>query len=201
MVYGMDRIEQLTEAVKKDIVALFIANSERMLRDMPQQIEGICKDLSDALYEVLGNALVLQQNNMIGAIKYITFSIMQSDVLLRERKIQINVYDEQFYLSEVQAVSNWKCGVFFRHLDEGFSEVENILKKTFTRVQKYELKQIRQAHETLYYLFAIGILRILLPVTLVQIHIDDLSLSPAVLVTTGLYMEKQINVFTWENKE
>lgn len=197
----MDRRETLTtlateclqERFSKDLTLIYAAGAKHSSQ--------LCGNLHAAMLQVLEQVQSLQKSGQKGAIAYISFSLLYSNVLLERFALYIDAYDERYLLDSGEASAEWNFSLLIQDVDMDFESVAQELRKSETRVQKYEILELKRSYQTCYYPVVLEFLPTLLDECLKELPIDTVQFCPEIVFTFGKYLEKQLPFYTWRQRE
>lgn len=178
----------------------FLTDLDQIVLCMKDNIELLSDGLLNALQEAVDEAACMQNAGKKGAIAYISFSLLQSNLLLEKFAFRIDVYDERFLIDDSEAASEWDFSLLLQNLDTNFDVIAFTLRQSVIRVQEYELWELKKAYQLNYYATATGLLQSLVPLCLDRLSLDGIDTMPEVQFTVGPYMEKQLSFYQWRRE-
>lgn len=196
----MERMEELASLVSEPLQQRFLTDLDQIVLCMKDNIELLSDGLLNALQEAVDEAACMQNAGKKGAIAYISFSLLQSNLLLEKYAFRIDVYDERFLIDDSEAASEWDFSLLLQNLDTNFDVIASTLRQSVIRVQEYELWELKKAYQLNYYATATGLLQSLVPLCLDRLSLDGIDTMPEVQFTVGPYMEKQLSFYQWRRE-
>lgn len=196
----MDRMEELASLVSEPLQQRFLADLDRIVLCMKDNVQVLNADLARSIQKAFDAAVCWQTAAKKGPVAYISFSVMQSNLLLEKCAFQIDAYDERFLVDDNEAASEWDFSILLQSLDTNFDVIASTLRQSVIRVQEYELWELKKAYHLNYYATATGLLQGLLPLCLDALSLDGIDVMPEVQFTIGPYMEKQMPFFQWRRE-
>lgn len=196
----MERMEELASLVSEPLQQRFLTDLDQIVLCMKDNIELLSDGLLNALQEAVDEAACMQSAEKKGAIAYISFSLLQSNLLLEKYAFRIDVYDERFLIDDSEAASEWDFSLLLQNLDTNFDVIASTLRQSVIRVQEYELWELKKAYQLNYYATATGLLQGLVPLCLDRLSLDGIDTMPEVQFTVGPYMEKQLSFYQWRRE-
>ena len=196
----MDRMEELASLVSEPLQQRFLTDLDRIVLCMKDNVQVLSADLARSLQKAFDAAVCWQTAAKKGPVAYVSFSLMQSNLLLEKYAFQIDAYDERFLVDDNEAASEWDFSILLQNLDTDFDVIAATLRQSVIRVQEYELWELKKAYHLNYYATATGLLQGLLPLCLDALSLDGISVMPEVQFTVGPYMEKQMPFFQWRRE-
>ena len=193
----MTRKEQLSAAVSEMLQSRL--HQEAALFEEAVRLNGqkTVADVLLALQIALERAGQLQTDNRKGAVSFIGFSILFSNLFLGEYAIQINVYDEKFLVDDQDASAAWDFSLLMEGIDPSFAAVERVLKRSMARVQDYEIVELLREYRINYYVMALELACQAVSGCMELLRLPPVELASEIHFTAGLYMEAQRPFFVW----
>ncbi len=196
----MDRMEELASLVSEPLQQRFLTDLDRIVLCMKDNVQGLSADLARSLQKAFDAAVCWQTAAKKGPVAYVSFSLMQSNLLLEKYAFQIDAYDERFLVDDNEAASEWDFSILLQNLDNNFDVIAATLRQSVIRVQEYELWELKKAYHLNYYATATGLLQGLLPLCLDALSLDGIDVMPEIQFTIGPYMEKQMSFYQWRRE-
>lgn len=196
----MDRMEELASLVSEPLQQRFLTDLDRIVLCMKDNVQVLNADLARSMQKAFDAAVYWQTAAKKGPVAYISFSVMQSNLLLEKYAFQIDAYDERFLVDDNEAASEWDFSILLQNLDADFDVIAATLRQSVIRVQEYELWELKKAYHLNYYATATGLLQGLLPLCLDALSLDGIDVMPEIQFTIGPYMEKQMPFYQWRRE-
>ena len=196
----MDRMEELASLVSEPLQQRFLTDLDRIVLCMKDNVQVLSADLAKSLQKAFDAAVCWQTAAKKGPVAYVSFSLMQSNLLLEKYAFQIDAYDERFLVDDNEAASEWDFSILLQNLDADFDVIAATLRQSVIRVQEYELWELKKAYHLNYYATATGLLQGLLPLCLDALSLDGIDVMPEIQFTIGPYMEKQMPFYQWRRE-
>ena len=195
-----NRMEQLAAAVLPMVQECVAARERQIIEQLREKADEIMQSLTAALERNFMQAAKLQKAEKMQPLAYLCFAILQSDILLDRHTLQLDAYDTMLYLDKCEVSTDWEIEWLFPCFAEDCTRIEQHLKRTLTRVQAYELKEVRRAYSMNYYATAALVLPKLLPAVMEKADLHEVQLQDEVQITIGMYMEQQQSLYTWRKQ-
>ena len=193
-------MEELASLVSEPLQQRFLTDLDRIVLCMKDNVQVLNADLARSMQEAFDAAVYWQTAAKKGPVAYISFSVMQSNLLLEKYAFQIDAYDERFLVDDNEAASEWDFSILLQNLDADFDVIAATLRQSVIRVQEYELWELKKAYHLNYYATATGLLQGLLPLCLDALSLDGIDVMPEIQFTIGPYMEKQMPFYQWRRE-
>ena len=196
----MDRMEELASLVSEPLQQRFLADLDQIVLCMKDNIQVLSADLTRSIQKAFDETVCWQTATKKGPVAYVSFSLLQSNLLLEKYAFRIDAYDNRFLVDDCEAASEWDFSALLQSLDTNFDVIASTLRQSVIRVQEYELWELKKACHLNYYATATGLLQGLLPLCLDALSLDGMGVMPEVQFTVGPYMEKQMPFFQWRRE-
>lgn len=194
----MERLENLAAIAANKLPAIFADGYGKIMNYAAEHEREIVLDLAEALDSVIRKVSSHQMGGQKGPLEFINFSFLLSNMMLGQHGLQIDAYDSNYYLDELEASADWRPDWIFTYANNEFDAVIKDLKAAFPRVQQYELDEIKRVYLLNHYSMAIQVLCIILPRAFPLLNLSQVECVSEIKVSCGLYMERQQGIFTWE---
>lgn len=126
-------------------------------------------------------------------IRYILISPLNSSIITESYEVQIALYTNEFYFQKEEYIGYYKIPLIFDNIEEDMKELEKIVENNFTRIEKYEIKEIKYSyikeHNVLIMLFINYFIKYLEEVEILK-EIKEEELD----ILYGEYMEENISL-------
>lgn len=189
----MERMEQMASLAAEVMRRSFTDE----IRDIFQSLEQDSQQIKDSIASAVLAALHEAARKEKAPIAYVTFSLLQSNLLLGRCALRVDAWDKRFLLDDNEASSEWDFQFMLQRTGPDMKAVAAKIRETMTRVQDYELKELERAYLLNYYAIAFEVLRAALPACLPALMESPVPWSDEVNFTVGAYMERQQIICQW----
>ena len=196
----MDRMEELASLVSEPLQQRFLTDLDQIVLYMKDNIQVLSAGLTSSLQTAIDQTTWWQTANKKGPVAYISFSLLQSNLLLEKYAFRIDAYDNRFLVDDSEAASEWDFSALLQNLNTNFDVIASTLRQSVIRVQEYELWELKKAYHLNGYATATGLLQGLLPLCLDALSLDGIDVMPEIQFTIGPYMEKQMPFYQWRRE-
>ena len=126
-------------------------------------------------------------------VRYILISPLNSSIITESYEVQIAIYTNEFYFQKEEYIDYYKIPLIFDNIEEEMKEIEKIIEKNFTKVEKYEIKEAKynyiKEHNILIMIFINYFIK----------YIEELNILKEVKedkldILYGEYMERNISL-------
>lgn len=95
-----------------------------------EHFEELAEKFVKCFSEYCDEIAAMQREGKKGAIAYIHFSVLRTNILLKKHEIRIDAYDENWYLDSVECSCNYPVEEIYSYLEKYGDCVEALWKKT-----------------------------------------------------------------------
>ena len=194
----MSRLKEFLLELKKEELLSMIKYVRSIASLEKNDIDILIDELTITFQKLVNKSIILQNEGKKNAIKYISLSILLSSIASQNYSLGINLYDESLLLDDVEIFTEWNIKDYFTELDADIINAERILEKRFIRIKKYEMLELRHKYSFDYYGIFLEAMTFILPLALDKVDCSKLNCAEKIVVTSGLYMESQEIIYTWE---
>lgn len=193
----MERMEQMASLATDILREELVNDVKEIMSSLEQKTQQIVAEIASAVETALREAEHRQIAREKRAASYISFSFLQSYLLLDRFAFRVDAWDERFMLDDRDASSEWDFRTLVSCSGPDMNAVAKKVRETMIRVQDYELKELERAYRVNYFALAVEVLRAALPFSVDQVKRDSAELSPEIQFTVGPYMEQQQPIYIW----
>lgn len=184
----MSRLEKMLEVLRLPIEDKIKNKALEMKDKIEEEKESIKAEFLEKIELLLEKAITDNKK-----IRYILISPLNSSIITESYEIQIALYTNEFYFQKEEYIGYYKIPLIFDHIEEDMKELEKIVEKNFTRVEKYEIKEVKhkyiKEHNVLIMLFINYFIKYI-----EEIGILKEAKEEELDVLYGEYMEKNISL-------
>lgn len=126
MIIQVDKEKVLKEFEEKYVQGRYIAEFKKILEEYTENKETIKENLSSVFNSVCKEAILLQEKQLKGEIKYIYFSMLRTMLIENKGSWRIDLYDENWFLDKEECSINIDLNFIYEHL---FDHMEEFLMK------------------------------------------------------------------------
>lgn len=153
------RQEEMQKLAKQYLEERFITNLPKILEDYKCHKELLYEQFVHILEDLRKKAEDLYTSGKKGKIQYIVISYLLSGVLTGKYDFKIDLFDEQFYLDEVELSDYWNYPYLFFCYEQDINQFEHYIRKRMIRIQKWEIQKIALQYFNDYLLLVIPLFR------------------------------------------
>ncbi len=132
----------------------------------------------------------MQQSGEKGAIAYIHFSILRTNILLKKHEIRMDAYDENWYLDSVECSDYYHVEEFYSYLEEYGDMVEELRSKSMGKVSLAEAQEKVFAESNLYLFFVAELIRVGMRTVIQTESYQKIDRAPCFVVCIGGFLDR-----------
>ena len=121
--------------------------------------EQLVEQFVDCFSEYCNKIYEMQRQGRKGAIAYIHFSVLQTNILLKKHEIRLDAYDENWFLDYVECSDSYHVGEFYSYLEQYGDLVEELRKKSNGKTSLAEAQRRVFAESKLYLFYIAELIR------------------------------------------
>ena len=132
----------------------------------------------------------MQQQGEKGAIAYIHFSVLRTNILLKKHEIRLDAYDENWYMDSVECSGFYPVGEFYSYLEEYGDMVEELRSKSMGKVSLAQAQERVFAESNLYLFFVAELIRVGMRKAIRTEAYERIAKAPCFMVCIGGFMDR-----------
>lgn len=132
----------------------------------------------------------MQQQGEKGAIAYIHFSILRTNMILGIHEIRMDAYDENWYLDTVECSSSYPVGEIYCYLEEYKNLIEELRCKSIGMISLAEAQKRVFEESYLYQMFVAEVIRVGMRSVIETETYQKIKRSCCFCVCIGGYMDR-----------
>ncbi|WP_160690543.1 hypothetical protein [Clostridium sp. C2-6-12] len=194
MIIQVDKEKVLKEFEEKYVKGRYITEFKKILEEYTENKEEIEENLSEVFNSVCKEAILLQEKQLKGEIKYIYFSMIRTMLLENKGSWRIDLYDENWFLDKEECSINIDLNFIYEHL---FYHMEELLekKKEYGRtIKENDIQIIKQKEANAYHCFAVYVIKDLLKIFLEDLAYKEMKKKEDIVIMAGEYMDAAIKI-------
>jgi len=141
MLYTMTKA-QAREKFQTEVDEISTWVMQQMNKHLSEQSHNIMEQFA-AYFESYCKAITqMQQSGEKGAIKYINFSWLRTNILAKNYKLRVEAYDKDWYVDRVQCSGEYDASTIYVFLDEFEQKIDAARKKYIDALSIADVKQL-----------------------------------------------------------
>ena len=132
----------------------------------------------------------MQQKNEKGAVAYIQFSVLRTNLLLKRHELRMDAYDENWYMDSVECSAYYPVGEIYGYLERYGEIVEELRRESGRDITLIESQKRIFAESNLYLFYVAELIRVGMR-RIIQTEIyQRLDRAPCFIVCIGGYLDR-----------
>lgn len=177
-------IEYLEEVLSE----IFVADAEYLLSDINKNFNTLEKEFLLVIDNLCKKCYEEQNLGKKSDIKILHFCYLQSARLTHNYKLQIALYDQNFYLDQNEISTVWDIQFIMKYFEQEMEIYEKKAKQKFKEYQYSQIQKIRQKYFTLYFQVVGDILQMFIPLIEKSIYYNKMKKEEPFYINYGEYM-------------
>lgn len=132
----------------------------------------------------------MQQQGEKGAIAYIHFSVLRTNILLKKHEIRLDAYDENWYLDSVECSGRYPVREFYSYLEEYGEMVEELRSKSMGKVSLAKAQGRVFAESDLYLFFVAELIRVGMRKVIQTESYQKIDRAPCFVICIGGFLDR-----------
>lgn len=132
----------------------------------------------------------MQQQEEKGAIAYIHFSVLRTNILLKKHEIRLDAYDENWYLDSVECSDSYPVGELYCYLEEYGNLVEKLRSNSLGKVSLAKAQERVFNESNLYLFYVAELIRVGMRNVIRTESYQKIKKAPCFMVCIGGFMDR-----------
>ena len=192
-----NRRRQIFQYSSSVLAERFEASARLIHQNYMQKRVAIEQDFLNTYSQVFSNAIRLQAVGRKQPVQWICTSYLRSSILTGDPKLHIGLYDASFVLDKSEIEGYWHTGFLFQCIREDMVYLTQQLRKEFTHVMVYEIKDLSIQYSQLFFALAEFIYDDLIPLLIESPCFLDMEKAAPVHFTFGEYLDRGRIVYSY----
>lgn len=196
MIIKADKEKVLKEFEEKYVTDRYVDEFKKIIEKYKTDRESIRENLTLKFNSVCKEAILLQEKELKGEIRYIFFSMLRTRLLENKGEWRIDLYDEKCFLDKEE------CGVYI-DLDFIYEPLFNHMKELSEKKKEYgrtikekDIHIIKQREANKYHGLALSIIRDILQSFLECVSYKEMKKKEDIAIMAGEYMDETITIYS-----
>lgn len=157
---------------------------------MKEHMEELIMQFVDCFLNYCDKIYQMQQQGDKGAIAYIHFSVLRTNILLKKHEIRLDAYDENWYLDTVECSGSYPVEKFYAYLEEYGDAVEEFRMKSMGKVSLAEAQKRVFEESNLYLFFIAELIRVGMRKVIKTEEYQKINRASCFVVCIGGFMDR-----------
>ncbi|MBQ3544175.1 MAG: hypothetical protein IJA34_04220 [Lachnospiraceae bacterium] len=139
--------EEIKEILSEELNEMQNNASEKIYEEYKKNKEKYILDFLQAMDSLLKKCILLQEEQKLGAIKYIWINCMRASVETETYKYVLKGYDEKLYYDENEANEIYVSEYQKKLIKEDKLSLEKLVMKKVIRAKQYDVRDVQKWYE------------------------------------------------------
>lgn len=194
MIIQVDKEKVLKEFEEKYVQGRYITEFKKILEEYTENKEKIKENLSAAFNSVCKEAILLQEKQLKGEIKYIYFSMLRTMLLENKGSWRIDLYDENWFLDKEECSINIDLNFIYEPLFNHMKELLTKKNEYGRTIKENDIHLIKQKEANTYHCFVLSVITDLLKIFLEDLAYKEMEKKEDIVIMSGEYMDAAIKI-------
>lgn len=199
MIIKEDKEKLLKEFHEKYILDRYKEEFTKILEKYNTDRETIKDNLILKFDSVCKNAVLLQEKELKGEIKYIYFSILRTKILENRGQWRIDLYDKKWFLDKEECSVYMDLDFIYKPLFDHMKELSEKKREYGRIIKERDMNLIRQREANKYHALALNIIRDLLKSFFGCGSYKEMKKEKDMVIMAGEYMDEAIVIYSEGN--
>ena len=148
-----------------------------------EQFINCFSDYCDKIYQ-------MQQHGKKGAIAYIHFSVLRTNILLKKHEIRLDAYDENWYMDSVECSSCYQVGEVYAYLEKYAEIVEELRSESKGKISLAEAQKRVFVESNIYLFYIAELIRVGMRDAIRTEAYQRINRAPCFVVCIGGFLDR-----------
>lgn len=184
----MERSNEIFKLSEELIKDRFSIRSDQLKLFINENLSSILTGFIKTFDALFKKANELQQKKIKNNISIINISFLYSNLLINKYGFQIDLYDNEYYLDQIEISADLDLSFLFGFVEEDMEYIRKKLSKKFIKLKYFEVLKIKNRYIMNYYMIAQELIKSLTPYIKRMKEYKKLKKADKVVVFLGEYM-------------
>lgn len=177
-------IEYLEEVLSE----IFVADTESLLSEVNKNLSILEKEFLSVIDNLCKKCCEEQNLGKKNDIKILHFCYLQSARLTRNYKLQVALYDQNFYLDQNEISTGWDIQFIMKYFEQEMEVYEKRARQKFKDYQYSQIQKARQKYFMLYFQLVGDVLQMFIPLIEKSAYFNKMRKKESFYISYGEYM-------------
>jgi len=194
MIIRADKNKVLKEFQEKYVAGRYKEELGKSIEKYNVDKESIKENLTLKFNAVCKEAILLQEKELKGEIKYIYFSMLRTKLLENKGQWRIDLYDEKWFLDKEECSMDIDLNFMYKPLFNHMKELSEKKKEYLRTIKEKDIEGIKLKEADKYHSLALNIIRDTLQNFLECISYKEMKKKEDIIIMAGEYMDAAIRI-------
>jgi hypothetical protein len=149
----MGRTEKLVNVTAAFFADRFEENMKNIANHFRENYEEILKGFSQSIKHIYEIALSQQRSGKKDSISFLHIAHLRSSLLTGSYHYKISLYNEKFYLDEIETSVYWPSNFLFQYVKQDMNEAKELIHRSSKNLKasEFDLKELQYYYSQLYH--------------------------------------------------
>lgn len=155
-----------------------------------KHFEQLVRQFVDCFSAYCDKIYQMQQEGIKGAIAYVHFSVLRTNILLKKHELRLDAYDERWYMDPVECSGCYPVGEIYSYLEKYGNIVDDLQRKSNGKVSLAEAQKKIFNESNIYLFYVAELIRIGMRNILQTEAYQRIDRAPCFAVCIGGFMDR-----------
>ncbi|MBW6411941.1 hypothetical protein [Clostridium weizhouense] len=196
MIIQPDKEKILKEFEEKYVHNRYITEFEKIMEQYKTDRESIKENLTSKFNSICKEAILLQEKELKGEIRYIYFSMLRTKILEDKAQWRIDFYDKKWFLDKEECSINIDLDFIYEPLFNHMKELSDKKKEYGRTIKEKDIEIIKLREANAYHCFALYVIKDMLKSFLECTEYKEMKKTEDIVIMAGEYMDKAITIYS-----
>ena len=189
MIIKADKEKVLKEFEEKYVTDRYIDEFKKIIEKYKTDRESIRENLTLKFNSVCKEAMVLQEKELKGEIRYIYFSMLRTKLLENKGQWRIDLYDEKWFLDKEECGVNIDIDFIYEPLFNHMKELSEKKKEYGRTIKEKDIEGIKLREANKYHGLVLNVIRDIMQSFLECESYKEMKKNRDIVIMAGEYMD------------
>ena len=200
MIIQIDKEKVLKEFEEKYVHNRYITEFERIIEKYKTDRDIIKQNLTSKFNSICTEAILFQEKELKGEIRYIYFSMLRTKILENKGQWRIDFYDEKWFLDKEECSINIDLDFIYEPLFNHMKELLKKKKEYGRTIKEKDIQFIKLREANIYHSFALYVIKDMLQSFLECTAYKKLKKTEDIVIMAGEYMDNAIAIHSQKTR-
>jgi len=196
MIIQVDKEKLLKEFEEKYVVDRYKDEFGKIIEKYATNRENINENLTSKINSVCKEAILLQEKELKGEIKYIYISMLRTKLLENKGQWRIDLYDKKWFLDKEECSINIDLDFIYEPLFNHMKELSEKKKERGRTIKDKDIERIKLREANKYHGLAVNIIRDMLQSFLECASFKEMKKKEDIVIMVGEYMDVAVKIYS-----
>lgn len=196
MIIKADKNQVLKEFEEKYVADRYKEEFTKIIEKYNKDKESIKENLTSKFNSVCKEAILLQEKELKGEIRYIYFSMLRTKILENKGQWRIDLYDKKWFLDKEECSINIDLDFIYEPLFNHIKELSEKKKEYLRTIKERDIQIIKQREANKYHGLALNVINDILESFLECTSYEEMKKKEDIVIMAGEYMDAAITIYS-----